>query len=140
MYIYIYIYIYIHISERFREETRGRKSYMPLHPNANSFLSLLQNMLFVGACFAGVCRASNPCSSGGRAVAAARARVQGLQGYGFHLPTNRFEILRSISGLRIVVFSFLRIGAPSQYLLNSIRGIPCARTRHQLEPMDRSLP
>ena len=52
------------------------------------------------------------------------SRDQGFQTYGFRLSTNRVESLRLIYGLIIVVCLCLRIGAPWQYSLNSILGIP----------------
>ena len=49
---------------------------------------------------------------------------QGFQGHAFHLSANHFEIIRETYCLRIVVFLFLRIGPPQQYILSSAPGIP----------------
>ena len=59
-------------------------------------------------------RAGAPRGDARRAAGRAPAHVggQGFPGYGFHLSTNHFEIIREVFGLRRLVFLFLRLEAP----------------------------
>ena len=116
IYIYIYVCIYIYIyTHRYMTYNYGNSLLKQLgfgillrvsNPNCCIYVLLRTPVAPVPRARPG--RAAGPGSS---APSWSGSGHQGFQGYGFHLSTNHFEILRTTYGLRIFSFLFLRIGA-----------------------------